>query len=135
MKRPWFRFTGSARGRSITSTQLTTRARRRIESLLEWPIPAESEVGRFIFDLIIRSYADLRCPHFTVGAAADADAKIDFLHLLILFQIGRLAFEHRAAGLQHIGVVGDVERERNRLLGEPKSQSVLAQTVQGLVER
>ena len=59
-------------------------------------------MGRFIFDLIIRSYADLRCPHFTVGAAADADAKIDFLHLLILFQIGHFAFEQGAIAFPSI---------------------------------
>src|SRR5215831_5570349 len=76
-----------------------------------WPLP------------LPRSRRALRAP----GAGARSDAEIDFLHLFVLFQIDRLAFEHGAAGLQHIGIIGDVERERDRLLGEQQRQSLLVQ--------
>src|SRR6185437_16393305 len=46
------------------------------------------------------------------------DAQINLLHLLVVLELGRFAFPHGAAGLQHIGVVGDFEREFERLLGE-----------------
>jgi hypothetical protein len=38
------------------------------------------------------------------------NAEINLPHLLVLFQLGRGAFQRDASGLQHIGIVGDAER-------------------------
>src|SRR5258707_7776593 len=46
------------------------------------------------------------------------EAEIDLPHLRVVLELARRAFEDGATGLQHIGVVGDLERVRYRLLGE-----------------
>ncbi len=47
-----------------------------------------------------------------------ADPEINLPHLLVVFEIARRTFERDAPGLQHIGIVGDAERQRDRLLGQ-----------------
>ena len=44
---------------------------------------------------------------------ARIDAEIDFTDLLVGFELGRLAFQRDAAGLQHVSIVGNAERERD----------------------
>src|SRR5438046_2755307 len=39
--------------------------------------------------------------------------EVDALHLAVVFQLARGALEHGAAGLQHVGVARDLERERH----------------------
>src|SRR5579859_2231253 len=58
------------------------------------------------------------------------DAEIDLLNLRVLFELRRLAFKHCPAGLQDISIVGDVEGELQRLLGEQERQAFVVQAVQ-----
>src|SRR5215471_2045577 len=61
-------------------------------------------------------------------------AEIDLLDLRVMLQrLGR-AVEHRAAGLQHVGMVGNLERQRDGLLGKQQRQAVAVQPLEGLVE-
>src|SRR5204862_3663989 len=45
------------------------------------------------------------------GGGRVLDAEIDLLHLRIGFELSRRALEDRAAGLEHVAVIGDVQRE------------------------
>ena len=62
-------------------------------------------------------------PMLRLSDRARLDAEINLLHLLVVLQRLRGAFQHGAAGLQHIGIVGDRERERDRLLGQQQRQA------------
>ena len=53
---------------------------------------------------------------------ARAHPEINLLHLFIALELRGGAFQRDASGLQHIGIVGDVERQRDRLLGEQQRQ-------------
>ena len=63
------------------------------------------------------------------------DAEIDLLHLGIVGEALRGAFEHGAAGLQHIGVIGDFQRQRDRLLGDQQRHPLVMQPRERFVER
>src|SRR6266436_2241324 len=76
-----------------------------------------------------RGVERLRRPRGVVRVRLRANSEVDFLHLLVLFQIGPFALEHGAAGLQHVGVIGNVERKRDRLLGEQQGQPLFVQPV------
>src|SRR6516165_6426681 len=65
---------------------------------------------------------------------ARADAEIDFLNLLVALQLRGGSLQCHAAGLQHIAVIGDAERERDRLLGKKKRQSLAMQFLERVVE-
>jgi hypothetical protein len=51
------------------------------------------------------------------GCGGRADTEINLPHLFVLFQTGRRAFQRDAPGLQHIGIVGNTQRQvRNQIL-------------------
>src|SRR5215467_10970458 len=66
---------------------------------------------------------------------ARANAEIDFANLLVVLEVRRLALQGDAPGLQHVGIVGDAKRQRNRLLGQQQGQAFLMQALQHVVER
>ena len=53
--------------------------------------------------------------HLLSGRGARADAQINLPHLLVLFQFRCGAFQRDSSGLQHIGIVGNTQRQRDRL--------------------
>src|SRR6185503_14994323 len=75
------------------------------------------------------------CSSPRAGSRARRDAEIDLLHLRIVLELLGRAFQHGATGLQHIGMVGDVEGERDRLLRQQQGQALLVQAMQRVIER
>ena len=55
--------------------------------------------------------------------------EVDFLHLRILLEIGCLSLEHRASGLQDVGVVGNIQLQSYRLLRQQDGQSLRMQAM------
>ena len=52
----------------------------------------------------------------------------------VAFEFGRWAFKRDAAGLQHIGIVGNTGRQRDRLLGEQQSQALAMQSAERAIK-
>src|SRR6185312_94260 len=97
------------------------------------PISTASRIPEFCVGAIVQAICtDVTLLHPRLGcrvAAGRADTKIDLLDLLILFEVGGVALERDAPSLQHIGIVGDAECERDRLFGKQQRQPVAMETV------
>ena len=76
--------------------------------------------GRFAWNAVMaallmsaRSFDTVLAPRLcacSVRGAGGSYPEINFLHLRILLEVGCLSLEHRASGLQDVGVVGNIQR-------------------------
>jgi hypothetical protein len=71
--------------------------------------------------------------YWTGGARAHAE--INLLNLRIALQSRGRTFQGDTAGLQHIAIVRDPERQRNRLFGEKQRKPVAVQRLERVVQR
>src|SRR4051812_37595580 len=67
-------------------------------------------------------------------AEASSDPEIDALHFGILRELGGTPRHDRAADLQHVGAIRDLERELDRLLGKEHGEALLVQPPERLVD-
>src|SRR5262249_18321554 len=98
------------------------------------PLSGRKRAARAVLERFAIATSSLRLRR-RCCAGTRPDAEVNLLHLLVLFEIGGLPFQHGAAGLHPIGVIGEVERERDRLPGEQQRQALLVQPIERLVER
>jgi hypothetical protein len=68
-----------------------------------------------IFRAGYRAYF-LHLPGTGVCGIARTDPEVDLPHLLVLLEVARRALERDAPGLQHVGIIRNAKRQRDRLL-------------------